>query len=83
MKMYDKEGNEMMNMLSLRREGDNLVVKGKMMGAITTSIYVKPEDAWASLSMLSWSVIWYSPIIFIKGFWRSISKRRGGAKSRK
>jgi len=31
MKMYSKEGNVMMDTRSLRREGDNLIMKGKMM----------------------------------------------------
>ena len=80
MKMYSREGTEMMDMMSLHREGDIVVVKGKMMGAMITSICLKPEDAWKSLGLLSWSVIWYFPIILVKGFWanwRQRKQRRG------
>jgi len=74
MKMYSKERVEMMDMKSLKRDGSNLVIKGKAMGAVPMSIYLRPEDVWASLKLLSWSVIWYSPIILFIGFWKSLRK---------
>ena len=80
MKMYSKEGNIMMDVRSLRREGDTLIMKGKMMEAMSMSIYLKPEDLWASTSLLSWSVIWYMPIIIVKGWWRSITKGKEAKK---
>ena len=80
MKMYSKEGNIMMDTRSLRREGDNLIMKGKMMDAMLMSIYLKPEDVWEAKSLLSWSVIWYMPIIIVKGWWRSRKKKKEGQK---
>ncbi|MBU1055665.1 MAG: hypothetical protein KKC46_17845 [Proteobacteria bacterium] len=68
MKMYSKEGVEMMDMLSMSREGENLVVKGKMMGAMLATIYVKPKDLWQSLGLLSFSIIVYMPVMLVKGF---------------
>ena len=76
MKMYSKEGNVMMDTHSLRREGDNLIMKGKMMEAMAMSIYLRPEDIWAGKSLLSWSIIWYMPIILVKGWWRSLKKKK-------
>ncbi len=76
MKMYSKEGNVMMDTRSLRREGDVLIMKGKMMEAMAMSIYLKPEDIWESKGLLSWSVIWYMPIIIVKGWWRSRKKNK-------
>jgi len=76
MKMFSKEGTEMMDVMSLRREGDLLVIKGKMMGAMIATIYLKPRDVWLTLSLLSWSVIWYFPIILMKGFWRNLRKEK-------
>ena len=78
MKMYSKEGNVMMDTRSLRREGDNLIMKGKMMEAMNMSIYLKPEDIWEAKSLLTWSVIWYMPIIIVKGCWRSMTKKKEG-----
>ena len=76
MKMFTKEGVELMDILSLRREGDRLIIIGKMMGAMNASIYLLPKDVWKSLSLLSWSVVWYLPVILIKGLWQSLSIRR-------
>ncbi|SPD73764.1 conserved hypothetical protein [uncultured Desulfobacterium sp.] len=76
MKMYSKEGAVMMDAQSLRREGDNLIMKGKIMEAMSMSIYLKPEDIWEARKLLSWSIIWYLPVIIIKGWWRSMMKKR-------
>ena len=75
MKMYSKEGNVMMDTRSLRRDGDTLIMKGKMMEAMNMSIYLKPEDIWEAKNLLSWSVIWYMPVIIVKGWWRSMKKK--------
>ncbi|MFH2047023.1 MAG: hypothetical protein ABIK92_17990, partial [Pseudomonadota bacterium] len=56
------------DMLSMSREGENLVVKGKMMGAMLATIYVKPKDIWQSLGLLSFSIIVYLPVMLVKGF---------------
>jgi hypothetical protein len=76
MKMYSKEGNVMMDTKSLRREGDVIIMKGKMMEAMSMSIYLKPEDIWEGKKLLSWSILWYMPIIMFKGWWRSVRKKK-------
>ena len=70
MKMFDMHGNVLMEASSLERRGDDLVMKGKMMGTMPATIYIKPEEIWSAKGLLSWSVIWYFPIIVIKGWWR-------------
>ena len=57
MKMYSREGNVMMDTRSLHREGDTLIMKGKMMEAMSMSIYLKPEDIWEGKKLLSWSIM--------------------------
>jgi hypothetical protein len=74
--MYSKEGVEMMDMLSMTREGDNLVVKGRMMGAMLASIYVKPKDVWDSLSLLTFSTFIYLPVMLVKGFFASRKEKK-------
>ena len=76
MKMYSKEGNTMMDTKSLRREGDNLIMKGKMMDAMAMSVYLKPEDIWAGKNLLTWNIIWYMPVILVKGWWISMNKKK-------
>ena len=74
MKMFSREGNTLMHIKSVRREGSNLVMKGKMMDAMIMSVYLKPEDLWQGKNLLSFSVLWYMPIIIVKGWWRSRGK---------
>ena len=78
MKMYSKEGNIMMDTRSLRRDGDVLIMKGKMMEAMSMSIFLKPEDIWAGKKLLTWPVIWYMPVILFKGWWRSMKRNKEG-----
>jgi hypothetical protein len=71
MKMYDMYGNVMMEISSLVRKGDDLVMKGKMMGTMPASIFLRPKEVWESKSLLSWSVIRYVPSMLIKGWLQS------------
>ncbi|WP_311181668.1 hypothetical protein [Pseudomonas aeruginosa] len=46
MKMFSKEGVEMVDIKSITRDEQRLVIKGKVMGAMTTTILVHPQDCW-------------------------------------
>ena len=70
MKMYDLRGAEIMDIQALSRNGDDLVMKGKIMGAMPVTVCSRPEEIIKALKMLSWSTICYMPIILIKGLWR-------------
>lgn len=72
MKMFDMNGAVLMDVASLERRGDDLVMKGKMMGTMPATIFIKPEEIWKAKSLLSWSILWYLPIIVIKGWLRSL-----------
>jgi hypothetical protein len=74
MKMYDLYRNVVMYVSTLERKGDDLVMKGKIMGTMPTTIYLKPEEVWQAKSLLSWSIIWYLPVLMIKG-WRQSRKQ--------
>jgi len=69
--MYDVYGNVMMEISSLERKADDLVMKGKMMGTMPACIYLRPKEAWQAKSLLSWSIIWYVPSMLIKGWLQS------------
>lgn len=85
MKMYDPHGNELMNAQSLERQGDDLVMKGKMMGTMPATIHIRPEELWEARHLLSWSVLSYLPAMFIKGWRRSrkAAATTGGAQQGK
>jgi hypothetical protein len=71
MKLVSKDGIEMMEISSLDRAGDVLVVKGKVMGAMPTTIHLRPEDLWQAWKLLSWRVLLALPGLMLKGYRRS------------
>lgn len=74
MKMFNKDGIEMMDVKAFDLDGENLVMKGKMMGSMNTVIYIKPEDIAAAVSLMPWRVIVRLPVIFLKGLLRGKNK---------
>lgn len=71
MKMFDSYGNSMVDIVTLTREDDDLVVEGKIMGSMPGKFYIRPEEVWSAIKLLSWSVVIYMPIMLIKGWRRS------------
>lgn len=45
MKLYTPDGQELMNVAAIRRDGNNLVVEGIIMGAMPTQAVLRPEEA--------------------------------------
>jgi hypothetical protein len=76
MKMYSKDGIEMMDIQSFHRNGAVLVMKGKMMGAMNTAVHIRPEDLWGAFRLMPWRVLLCLPWMLLKG---SISSRRAAA----
>lgn len=76
MKLYSKDGVEMMDVKSIELEGEKLVVRGKMMGAMAAVIHVKPEDMWAAYKLFPWSVKRKMPGLLLKG-WRASRAKPG------
>lgn len=76
MKLYSKEETEVMDVQSLQREGGNLILTGKVMGAMMLSVYLKPDDIWRLLGLLSWSIAWRLPFLLLKGFWINFNNNK-------
>ena len=70
MKLYLKDGSLILAASSLERRGADLVLKGKITGTMPATIYIKPEEIWDARKLLSWSVVWYLPVMIVKGWWR-------------
>ncbi|MEO4042094.1 hypothetical protein AAFN47_10860 [Hoeflea sp. CAU 1731] len=70
MKIYDNTGKELMDVSAIRRDGDMLVVKGKIFGAMPMTAKLSPEEARKGLKMLDFSLV-----LFLLSFlFRSSSK---------
>ncbi len=77
MKLYSKEGVEMMDVRSIDLEGERLVIKGKMMGAMAATIYVAPADMWGAFKLFPLRVKLRLPGLLLRGW---LAERRGTQK---
>ena len=76
MKLMSRDGIEMMDVTSLQRVGDVLVVKGKIMRSMPATIHLRPEDLWQAFSLFSWPLLLWLPWLMLKGLMRSRQARR-------
>jgi len=58
MKIYSSDGQEMMTVTSLEKDGSSLVIKGMIFGAMPMSAELRPEQARAALKLLNFKTIW-------------------------
>ena len=59
MKITDATKKELMNVASLDRDGNSLVIKGKIFGAMPMSARLTPEEARAGLKLLTPKLVWF------------------------
>ncbi len=57
MKVYSQDGSELMQVEALERDGNDLVIKGKVFGSMPMSARLKPEEARKGLKLLSPRII--------------------------
>jgi hypothetical protein len=76
MKLFSKDGIEMMDVKSIQRDGDRLTLKGKMMGAMAATIHIGPEDLWAALRLFPPGLILRLPLLLYKGYRLTRAKQK-------
>jgi hypothetical protein len=57
MKLYGSDNKELMSVTSLARDGNNLVIKGKIFGTMPLTAKLKPEEARAALKLMDFKTI--------------------------
>lgn len=58
MKMHTPDGNELMAVQRLEREGDHLVVRGTIMGTMPTKAVIHPAELRAAFKLLGPRLVW-------------------------
>ena len=53
MKLYSQDNSELMRIDSLERDGDRLIVRGKVFGAMPLAAQLRPEEVRAGLKLLN------------------------------
>lgn len=57
MKLHTPEGNELMEVLKVQREGNQLVIRGTVMGTMPTRAIMRPEELRAAFKLVSLGLI--------------------------
>jgi hypothetical protein len=58
-KLQSSDGSELMTVSALERDGDSLLIKGKVFGAMPLNARLTPEAARAALKLLSPRLIFF------------------------
>jgi hypothetical protein len=58
-KLLSTDGGELMTVSSLERDGNNLLIKGKVFGAMPLNARLTPDAARAALKMLTPGLVWF------------------------
>jgi hypothetical protein len=58
-KLHSTDGSELMTINSLERDGDALLIKGKVFGAMPMNALLKPSAARAALKLLTPRLIFF------------------------
>ncbi len=68
MKIYDANDQELMQVRRIERDGNNLVIRGKIFGAMPMAAKLKPSEARAALRMLDLkTIVFIVSLLFRKG----------------
>jgi hypothetical protein len=58
-KIYSSDKSELMQVAKMERDGNDLVIKGKVFGTMPMSARLKPSEARAALKLLTPSLIFF------------------------
>lgn len=73
-RMYTKDGVVLMEVSKLGLEGNDVTMRGKVMGTMSTTAYIHPEELWGMLGLVPVRLVAYFPLLLLRGWWRR--KRR-------
>lgn len=59
MKIYAADKSELMRVTKVERQGDNLVLKGKVFGTMPMAATLTPEEARAFRKLLTLKLAWF------------------------
>lgn len=57
MKVYAQDNSELMEIKSLERDGNNLVIKGKVFGTMPMTARLRPGEARKGLRLLNFKLV--------------------------
>lgn len=68
MQLKTIDSDPLMDVKALRKDGDNLVIEGRIMGALPIQAMLTPDQARAALKLIDFkTVVFLATILFRKG----------------
>jgi hypothetical protein len=58
-KLYGSDDRELLEVSALRRDGDTLLLQGRILGMMPLSARLRPEEARAAWRMMDWRTRWF------------------------
>jgi len=78
MKIYAQDGSELMDVSAIQRDGNKLMVKGKIFQSMPMTARLTPEEARKGLKLMSFStIIFLITFLFRSSIIKSGSKQAG------
>jgi len=59
MKIYGQDGSELMQVSALERDGNTLLIKGKVFGSMPINAKLTPREARNALKLVNFRLAWY------------------------
>ena len=66
MKLYGADNRELMTISEISRDGNTLIVRGRIFGAMPMTAKLKPEEARAALKLLNLRTILFLISLFFR-----------------
>lgn len=66
MKLYGADNRELMTVSEIARDGDTLVIRGRIFGAMPMTAKLRPAEARAALKLLNWRVVFFLISLFFR-----------------
>jgi hypothetical protein len=80
MKIFSKEGVEMMDISSISLTGDKIVIKGKMMKSMATTLHVEPIGVWEAFRLFPFKLLIRLPMLLLMGLSSSAKEKKAAGK---
>jgi hypothetical protein len=66
MKLYGADNRELMTVNAIERDGNTLIVRGRIFGAMPMTAKLRPEEARAALKLLDFRTILFLVSLFFR-----------------
>jgi hypothetical protein len=67
-KIFDPYKSVAMEVSSIALRDNDIEIKGKGLGSLPMTMYVRPEELWQAFKLAPWALIFRMPLLLLKGW---------------